>query len=68
MKFFEKKQIFLILLFLAVVSCVKDNSKETLFLDKMEGIVWTRGRNFKSFESNPFKLFIVEDGICIEFK
>lgn len=50
------------------ISCSKDNSKEELFLDKIDEIVWTRGSNYKSFKGNPFKLIIVEDGICLEYR
>ncbi|NDG45869.1 MAG: hypothetical protein EBY37_01725 [Flavobacteriia bacterium] len=57
--------LFLITAFLA---CSKENSKEELFLDKVDEIVWTRGSNYKSFKGNPFKLIIVEDGICLEYR
>ena len=58
------------LLFLLLVSTCskeKESSNDVLFLEKIENIVWTRGTNFKIFKSNPFKLFLVEEGICIEF-
>ena len=56
------------LLFLFLVSTCskeKESSNDVLFLEKIENIVWTRGTNFKIFKSNPFKLFLVEEGICI---
>lgn len=49
------------------VSCTAENTKNETFLDKVEDIVWTGGTNFKSFQSKPFRLFVVEDGICLEF-
>ena len=57
--------IFPILIF--IFSCSAESSKDGSFLDKVNDIVWTGGTNFKSFQSEPFKLFVVEDGICIEF-
>ena len=57
--------IFQILIF--IFSCSAESSKDGSFLDKVNDIVWTGGTNFKSFQSEPFKLFVVEDGICIEF-
>jgi hypothetical protein len=50
-----------------LVSCSTETSSDETFLDKVNKIVWTGGSNFKSFQSEPFKLFMVEDGICIEF-
>jgi len=54
---------------LTIISCSENenNESEAVFLDKIDNVVWTRGKNFKTFKSNPFKLFIVEDGICYEF-
>ena len=49
------------------ISCTAENTKNETFLDKVEDIVWTGGTNFKSFQSKPFRLFVVEDGICLEF-
>lgn len=57
--------IFPILIF--IFSCSAESSKDESFLDKVNGIVWTGGTNFKSFQSEPFRLFVVEDGICLEF-
>jgi hypothetical protein len=59
----------LILLSISVffISCTAETSKDELLIEKVDDIVWTRGTNFKSFQSEPFRLFIVEDGICVEF-
>jgi len=64
-----KKLSFLLLAFIFLTcSKEKDSFLEETFLDKIEDIVWTRGTNYKTFKSKPFKLYIVENGICLEFK
>ena len=55
------------LLFFLLISCGKEEVIEVTFLDQLDGIVWTRGQNFKVFRSNPFQLFLEEDGQCILF-
>ena len=60
-----RKIIICITLFLSF-SCSKE-IKQDILLDKLDNIVWTRGSNFKVFKSNPFRLILVEDGICLEF-
>ncbi|MDA9892506.1 hypothetical protein N9V60_05300 [Flavobacteriaceae bacterium] len=52
---------------IAFISCSQEDDLNEMFLDKIENVIWTRGTNFKTFRSNPFKLFIVENGICLEF-
>ena len=49
------------------ISCSEENIDQSLLLDRLNDIVWTRGTNYKIFKSNPFKLILVEDGVCMEF-
>tara|TARA_B100000945_G_C20291746_1_gene553634 strand:+ start:378 stop:821 length:444 start_codon:yes stop_codon:yes gene_type:complete len=57
-----------IIVFTSVIflSCSTELKGE-LLLDQIDGIVWTRGSNFKVFKNNPFRLILVEDGICLNF-
>ncbi|MFL2603453.1 MAG: hypothetical protein ACJ0PP_00790 [Flavobacteriaceae bacterium] len=48
-------------------SCSEENGDQSPLLDRLNDIVWTRGTNFKIFKSNPFRLILVEDGVCLEF-
>ena len=50
-------------LLIAFISCSQEDDLNEMFLDKIENVIWTRGTNFKTFRSNPFKLFIIEKGI-----
>ena len=61
-----KKNILFLLLFL-FISCSEENVVQSLLLERLNDIVWTRGTNFKIFKSNPFRLILVEDGVCLEF-
>ena len=49
------------------ISCSEENIDQSHLLDRLNDIVWTRGTNYKIFKSNPFKLILVEDGVCMEF-
>ena len=55
------------LLFIVCLSCAKESTSDDSFLDKIQNKVWTRGSNYKIFENNPFRLILVEEGICLEF-
>ncbi len=55
------------LLFIVCLSCSKESTSDDSFLDKIQNKVWTRGSNYKIFENNPFRLILVEEGICLEF-
>ena len=61
------KKIFPFLLIAFIGCSTEEDDLNEMFLDKIENVIWTRGTNFKTFRSNPFKLFIVENGICLEF-
>ena len=60
-----KKTLLLYILIISL-SCSKE-TKQELFLEKVSDIVWTRGSNYKIFKNDPFRLILVEDGICLEF-
>ena len=60
------KNILFLILFICI-SCSEENIDQSLLLDRLNDIVWTRGTNYKIFKSNPFRLIIVEDGVCMEF-
>ena len=60
------KNILFLILFICI-SCSEENIDQSLLLDRLNDIVWTRGTNYKIFKSNPFKLILVEDGVCMEF-
>ncbi len=57
----------LILVFCFFISCSKDSLGEKNFLGKIENEVWTRGKNYKVFKNNPFRLILIEEGICLQF-
>ena len=59
-------KVFIISLTMLFIFCTKE-SKEQLLLERIDGIVWTRGTNFMTLQSNPFKLVLVEDGVCIDY-
>ena len=59
-------KVFIISLTVLFIFCTKE-SKEQLLLERIDGIVWTRGTNFMTLQSNPFKLVLVEDGVCIDY-
>ena len=58
---------FIIFLFLICLSCSKESLSDESFLEKIQNKVWTRGSNYKVFKNNPFRLILVEEGICLEF-
>ena len=60
------KKILLLFILIVTFSCSKE-TKQELFLEKVSDIVWTRGSNYKIFKNDPFRLILVEDGICLEF-
>ena len=60
------KKILLLCILVVPFSCSKE-TKQELFLEKVSDIVWTRGSNYKIFKNDPFRLILVEDGICLEF-
>ena len=60
------KKILLLFILIVPFSCSKE-IKQELFLEKVSDIVWTRGSNYKIFKNDPFRLILVEDGICLEF-
>ena len=60
------KKILLLFTLIVTFSCSKE-TKQELFLEKVSDIVWTRGSNYKIFKNDPFRLILVEDGICLEF-
>ena len=49
------------------LSCSEENGDQSTLLDRLNDVVWTRGSNFKIFKSNPFRIILVEDGVCLEF-
>ena len=57
----------LFFVFFVFLSCSKDGLNGKNILDKIENEVWTRGNNYKVFKNNPFRLILVEDGICNQF-
>ena len=61
-----KKKLFFLIVSL-FFSCSEENSDQSPLLERLNDIVWTRGTNFKIFKSNPFRLILVEDGVCLEF-
>ena len=60
------KNILFLILFICI-SCSEENIDQSHLLDRLNDIVWTRGTNYKIFKSNPFRLILVEDGVCMEF-
>ena len=60
------KNILFLILFICI-SCSEENIDQSLLLDRLNDIVWTRGTNYKIFKSSPFRLILVEDGVCMEF-
>ena len=57
----------LVFIFCVCISCSKDGLNGKNILDKIDNEVWTRGNNYKVFKKNPFRLILVEDGVCLEF-
>ena len=49
------------------LSCSEESGDQSTLLDRLNDVVWTRGSNFKIFKSNPFRIILVEDGVCLEF-